>query len=223
MIPPDMLNQIVTGDARELAKRIPDESVDLIYTDPPYPAEFEHVWWDMGEYAARVLRPGASLITLCGHYQVPMAIRALTAHGLRYHWIGWMVHNGAKSTSMAFRTVRGGKPYLWISKGAPVIKHGFFWDTKTEGQRDKRFHEWGQRAAPTQKDILTLTNVGDLVLDPFCGGGTTAAVCKQTYRNFITFEIDPDTAERARLRLQQTQPPLPGLVYETPSFLEVNT
>lgn len=35
-IPPEYLNQIVTGDARELAKRIPDESVDLIFTDPIY-------------------------------------------------------------------------------------------------------------------------------------------------------------------------------------------
>ena len=30
------LNTIITGDARELAKAIPDESVDLIFTDPVY-------------------------------------------------------------------------------------------------------------------------------------------------------------------------------------------
>ena len=42
MIPPEYLNQIVTGDARELAKRIPDESVDLVLTDPPFGIGFDY-------------------------------------------------------------------------------------------------------------------------------------------------------------------------------------
>jgi adenine-specific DNA-methyltransferase len=45
------------------------------------------------------------------------------------------------------------------------------------------------------------TSPGDLVLDPFCGSGTTAAVAHKTGRSWISVELDPDIAERARLRL----------------------
>ena len=37
------LNRIYTGDARILAKGIPDASVDLIFTDPPWGIGFQYV------------------------------------------------------------------------------------------------------------------------------------------------------------------------------------
>lgn len=51
MIPSEYMNQIVTGDARELAKRIPDESVDLVIADPPY-FEITSSLWD-SQWASR--------------------------------------------------------------------------------------------------------------------------------------------------------------------------
>ena len=54
MIGPYELDRIITGDARELAKAIPDESVDLIFTDPPYPREFLPLYGWLAETAARV-------------------------------------------------------------------------------------------------------------------------------------------------------------------------
>jgi DNA modification methylase len=50
--------------------------------------------------------------------------------------------------------------------------------------------------------------VGDIVLDPFCGGGTTAAICKMLDRRCISFEIDPQTADIARARVVNQQMPL---------------
>ena len=35
-IPPDFLNQITHGDCLKLLRQLPDESIDLIVTDPPY-------------------------------------------------------------------------------------------------------------------------------------------------------------------------------------------
>ncbi|MDR0754585.1 MAG: site-specific DNA-methyltransferase [Prevotellaceae bacterium] len=52
---------------------------------------------------------------------------------------------------------------------------------------------------PTQKPVRLLerllalvTNVGDLVLDPFSGSGSTALACRNTGRNFVAFEIDKE-------------------------------
>lgn len=204
-IPTKYLNQIITGDARELAKRIPDESVDLIFTDPPYPKEYDSVFYDMGEYAPRILKPGGSVITLCGHYQLPLVIDAMKS--LDFHWIGW-VESAQKSTLFGYRIVCGGKPLVWFSKGKVKIDYGFYWDTKKPDGADKTYHEWGQPIGYVLKDIELLTREGSIILDPFCGGGTVPAVCKMLGRQYIAFEIDPETAERARERVRNTQPPL---------------
>ncbi|MBP5424034.1 MAG: site-specific DNA-methyltransferase [Paludibacteraceae bacterium] len=48
--------------------------------------------------------------------------------------------------------------------------------------------------------ILTCTDEGDLVLDPYSGSGTTALACNQTGRNFIGFELNPDYVKMAEER-----------------------
>jgi len=53
-MPMEYRNQIVTGDARVLAERIPDESIDLIFTDPVYQNIDDYRW--LAETAARVLK-----------------------------------------------------------------------------------------------------------------------------------------------------------------------
>ena len=74
--------------------------------------------------------------------------------------------------------------------------------------RDKRFHKWGQSSIEAIKYINKFTTNGDVILDPFCGGGSTLEACKILKRNYIAFEIDPATADMARERVQNTQPPL---------------
>jgi site-specific DNA-methyltransferase (adenine-specific) len=55
------------------------------------------------------------------------------------------------------------------------------------------------------QELLHLTTeVGDLVLDPFIGSGTTAVVAKRMGRRFIGFEINPDYCKLARRRVEET-------------------
>lgn len=54
--------RIYTGDARELAKAIPDGSIDLIFTDPPYPREFLPLYGWLAETAAQVLKPDGFML-----------------------------------------------------------------------------------------------------------------------------------------------------------------
>lgn len=87
--------------------------------------------------------------------------------------------------------------------------------------REKRFLSWGslpgwyettrERGAAVlgAKPLLLMraivrdyTQPGDLVIDPFCGGGTTALACAMEGRRCITSEIDPKTYELARRRLE---------------------
>jgi len=49
--------------------------------------------------------------------------------------------------------------------------------------------------------ILMSTNENDIVVDPFCGSGTTAVACKMTNRNFICCDISQEYCEMAKKRL----------------------
>ena len=69
-----------------------------------------------------------------------------------------------------------------------------------------------QRSHPTQKPeallyrvILSSTNVGDTILDPFLGSGTTAVMAKKLQRNFIGFEQDKEYIKLAKKRIKNTQ------------------
>jgi DNA modification methylase len=49
--------------------------------------------------------------------------------------------------------------------------------------------------------VAVSTNPGDLVVDPFCGSGTTCLAARQLGRHFIGFERDPEFARKCRQRL----------------------
>jgi hypothetical protein len=71
----------------------------------------------------------------------------------------------------------------------------------------------GKKAHSTQKPeallyrvILSSTNVGDVILDPFFGSGTTGAVAKKLGRNFIGIERESRYVEVARARIDAVKP-----------------
>ncbi len=55
--------------------------------------------------------------------------------------------------------------------------------------------------------ILLYTNIGDVVLDPFMGSGTTALAAKMTQRHYVGYEIDPKYCRIAEERIAQLGQP----------------
>jgi DNA modification methylase len=90
-------------------------------------------------------------------------------------------------------------------------------------QGSERVKEKGRKAHSTQKPeellyriILATSNPGDLVLDPFAGSGTTAAVSKKLGRNFIGFDREVSYVNLARERVEKSEPvSSPLLEYRT--------
>lgn len=77
--------------------------------------------------------------------------------------------------------------------------------------------ETGHKVHPTQKPeallarvILSASKPGDVVLDPFLGSGTTAAVAKRLGRHFVGIERDATYADAAQARIDAVEP-LPDL------------
>ena len=54
--------------------------------------------------------------------------------------------------------------------------------------------------------IRASSNPGDLVIDPFTGSGTTLAVARKLGRRALGFELSPEYAARAQIRLEAAQP-----------------
>jgi modification methylase len=82
----------------------------------------------------------------------------------------------------------------------------------------------GRKAHPTQKPesllhrvILASTEVGDVILDPFFGSGTTGAVAKRLGRNYIGLEMDPDYVALAKKRIAKVRKAGDDSVLITPS------
>lgn len=186
---------IYHGDFRQLADEIPDGSVDLIFTDPPYDLDAVGLYEDAARIAARILKPGASMIAYSGHRFLPEVYSGMSKH-LRYWWTCACVHEGGNSLLQRLGIRAGWKPLVWYVKDTRGDVQNVIVDT-VRGDREKFAHEWQQAQSEAEYFIDELCAPGGLVVDFFLGGGTTAAAAKRLDRRFIGFEINAASVERS--------------------------
>lgn len=215
-LPPPYEQSITIGDSRHLAQTLPDESIDLVFCDPPYlKATIEagvYAW--LAETARRVLRPDGFCLAYVGTYWKYQAMLQM-GQFLEYFWDYSILFRKGLSAGMHYgrRTMPASTPILAFRKGRAMPYHAVM-DVYKGAGADKSYHKWGQDAYAVQYYLSCFSKPGDLVLDPFVGGGTIPSACLQLGRRFIGFEIDPDAADVARRRLMRVQHPLPGVSLE---------
>jgi DNA methylase len=194
---------IYHGDARTVLPML-DQQCELVLTDPPYPAEYLHLYGEMARGVLPLMADGASLVTLCGHYQVPEVAGDISGAGLRYWWIGGMRYAGATQRLPGKWVLVQWKPALWFVKGrrrsGDTSCPG---DMMPGGGKDKEHHEWGQPVDWFAHWIAALTTDGATILDPFMGSGTTLRAAKDLGRRAIGIEIEERYCEIAARRLGQ--------------------
>lgn len=193
--------QLWLGDFRERGNEIPDASVDLIFTDPPYPEEYLPLWNDLSLFADRILKPNGMLIAYTGAMFLPTVLVRLTEH-LVFWWAGSVVLSGAHNRVYARNISQGSKPLLFF------VKEGFssdIWleDTYTSQGAEKDAHDWQQSIGLAKHYISKFVPRGGLVVDPFLGGGTTGLAARETGRDFIGIEVDPVAFASSEDRLRQ--------------------
>ena len=79
-------------------------------------------------------------------------------------------------------------------------------DERLKGRDGKKLHPTQKPEALLARVILSSSRVDDLVLDPFCGTGTTGAVAKKLGRRFVGCERDAGYAKAAEKRIAGTKP-----------------
>jgi modification methylase len=118
---------------------------------------------------------------------------------------------------------------IWAARDAGAKKYTFHYEALKAGNEDLQARsDWylplctgaerlkdaeGNKTHPTQKPeallqrvLLSASNPGDLVLDPFFGTGTTGAVAKRLGRHFLGIERDPVYASAAAERIAMVEP-----------------
>jgi site-specific DNA-methyltransferase (adenine-specific) len=95
---------------------------------------------------------------------------------------------------------------FWFVKGKPVVHkdvkyRGEIWRIKPTGDPQ---HPAPFPVALPKNCILLTTNLGDTILDPFMGIGSTGIASIQTGRKFIGIDIDPRYVDIARGRMRDT-------------------
>jgi len=204
-------NGIYTGDCMELAKLLPDQSVDLIFTDPPYLRKFLYLYEWLAVEASRLLKPGGFVCTYAGAYHKAEVIDIFN-RSLSYFW------------DLVAVNYQGPGPLIWQRKIVSKYKSILVYHRKGEKplprtnvlsvfngtSQDKHFHVWQQDLATARYYIDCFAPINPaLIFDPFCGGGTVAYACKQLSYPYLAFEIDPGAAARSRQRIAEAyQPPL---------------
>jgi DNA modification methylase len=87
------------------------------------------------------------------------------------------------------------------------LTSGYFaGDEAIRNEEGNRFHKQQAPLALLTRIILSSSNVGDTVFDPFSGTGTTAIAAQQLNRNSISMEIAPENVVCIRQRLQEIRP-----------------
>ena len=190
------------GDFREKLAELPDGTVDLIVTDPPYPAEFMHLWAELSAHAARVLKPQGILVALTGAIMLPEVINALAS---RLAW-GWMYVQplpGANSRIMGRHVLQSFKPWVAFSNGK-WPSGGIEWhpDMLDASSRAKDRYRWEQDPDPSKMLIDALCPAGGTVLDPYTGTGSYGIAALSIGRKFIGVEHDAQRFSGAVERLK---------------------
>lgn len=200
-IPDDMCN-LICADIRGGLESIKENSVDFIITDPPYPKEYLPLYSELSAFAKRVLKPGGSLIVMVGQSYLPEVIGRLSEN-MAYHWCMAYLTPGGQSPQLFPKRVNTfWKPVLWFKKGDYVGDYIGDVLKSPVNDNDKRFHEWGQSLGGMKDIIQKFTNPGDLILDPFLGGGTTGVAAVTMGRRFIGADIDIENIAKSNERIK---------------------
>ena len=198
--------KIYNDDFKNVAKKIEDESVDLVLTDPPYPEEFLPLWEKMFEVADRILKPSKFLVCYANHQNLDKIFQL--KNNLKYYWT-FKLDFTLKPIAKGRNLIATWKPVLIFQK-LPFKKiEETIEDNVKEltpfdnSERDMHEDNWGQSIGKFEYLIEKFSKPNDLVFEPFAGTGTTLIACQRHKRKCIGAEIDKQYIDLIKGRLNE--------------------
>lgn len=226
------LNYIDCCDCLDGLREVPDHSVDLIVTDPPYFLSMGHAGSKTNAQSVQLNSNRAfNDLAICTPFYRQLFeefARVLKETGSFYFftdWRGYAYYFPLINASLPVRNL-----IVWDKKSGPGSFYSFAHEliifgtylSKTKAGvgsnvwREAAFSSGarstdGEKVHPTQKPVALLTRMiedstepGAVVLDTFMGSGTTAVACLKSGRQFIGFELDEQYHAIAQQRIAET-------------------
>lgn len=211
------INRVIHGDCLDILKLMPDKCVDLVLTDPPYGMK-------NNPDSKRFSGGSASSISKRGNggrFTVPIAGDDATFDPsplLKFNKvILWGYNHFAarlpvgttlvwiKRFDEAFGSFLSDAELAWMKGGCGVYCRR---DTSMAGRARERVHP-NEKPLALMKWCIERAGDADIILDPFCGSGTTLVAAKMLGRRYIGIDIEKKYCDIAEERLRNTTPPLP--------------
>lgn len=239
--------QLFFGDCFEILRKVKNESIDMIFADPPYFLSNDGVTcqagkmvsvnkgsWDAGmdlkakhDFNRKWIRLCKKALTQNGTIWISGTLHNIYSIGMALEQEGFKILNNITwqktnpPPNLACRCfTHSTETILWAKKNEKKSKQLFNYDKMKEMNGGKQMKDvWtgsltkpSEKKAgkhPTQKPeyllekiILASTNEGDIVLDPFCGSGTTGVVASKNNRKFIGIENSEEYIQISKKRLE---------------------
>lgn len=199
--------KLLLGDLEEQSKELPESSIDLILTDPPYDKGSVLLYRKLAMLASRVLKEGSVLATYVSNYVLPEIFgQMLVNTGIKYWWTFAVKHRGGHQLIYPRNVFVEWKPLVWFVKGEKprdglLVKN--VGDLIESQQPDKSLNDWAQSPIEAEFVIENLTVENQTVLDPFMGAGTFGLAALRMKRQFIGIEIDSQRFELAKAAINR--------------------
>lgn len=224
-----MIN-LIHGDCLVAMKDIPDASIDVVCTDPPYKLTSRGGSGTMGGYWTneqtrkgkifenndieiedyihelyRVLKDKTHCYIMCNQVNLPHFLQVISESQFKY--IKCLIWD--KGNKICGRFYMNCFEYIiMLRKGGerPINDCGTpdilsIPNKKTKGVDGKNIHNSEKPVALMQTLIQNSSNEGDIVLDPFMGSGTTGLAAIKCNRNFIGIELDEKYYQTSQQRI----------------------
>ena len=243
------MNNLILGDCVEVMKKMPNESVDLVVTSPPYYNAKDYSHYETREKyleemkrifmeVNRVMKQSRMCVVIVSPILIPRKDRSdqsvrfpipayltvmMESIGFVFlEDIVWEKPDGSAVKRGSFNETRKPIAYkpnlvteyiLVFKKHAPFLIDKILKDDSLVKGSYERTNIWkcnpvtkSKHPAPFPEKIIEncvryYSYENDLVLDPFMGSGTTGAVCRNFYRDFVGIEINEEYYNLARERI----------------------
>ena len=224
--------KLINGNCLDTLKNIPNESIDLIVTDPPYPTTsrgnagnsggmlqkdinkkgkvFTYNNINCKEYAPefyRLLKDGSHCYVMTNHINLIDMLNTFTDVG--FHFIKSLIWNkGNKIMGQYYMSQYEYILFFRKGRGKKINNCGTsdilsIPNKKTKDKDGKNIHDTEKPIELMEVLVNNSSQENELVLDPFMGVGSTGIACIKNNRNFIGIEIDKNYFNIAKSRLEE--------------------
>ena len=204
-------NRIIQGNCAAVMQSIPDASIDLAVTDPPYLVNYRdrtgrtlagdnasHMVLPCFPELYRVMKHNSLCVCFYGWNRIELFMTAWKDAG--FTPVGHIVWRKNYASRVGFLKSCHEQAYL-LAKGYPRRPARPLSDVQPWEYSGNKFH-------PTEKAVSVLTPLiesfsrpGDLVLDPFSGSGSTSVAAALSGRDYCGIELERRYCIHARRRL----------------------